>query len=132
LIADTSAWITSRRLGGDLRRRFDTNVVDGTIWLTPPVALELLRGTRNPAEHGWTRARFAALPHLAVGEPAWERAAEVQGLLAAERGGRHRGVAPTDLLIAAVAEAADMPVLHRDRDFDRIAAVTGQPVVWLA
>lgn len=33
-----------------------------------------------------------------------------------------------DLLIAAAAEASDLAVLHDDADFDRIAAVTGQPV----
>jgi predicted nucleic acid-binding protein len=132
LIADTSAWIVSRRSAGELRERFDASVGDGLVRLTPPVTLELLRGARSAAEHDWTRTRLASLPQVPVRAEDWERAAEVQGRLAAERGGRHRGVAPTDLLIAAVAEGAGMPVLHRDRDFERIAAVTGQPVAWLA
>jgi predicted nucleic acid-binding protein len=42
------------------------------------------------------------------------------------------GIAPTDLLIAAAAEAAGIPVLHYDEDYDRIAAITGQDVQWLA
>jgi predicted nucleic acid-binding protein len=33
-----------------------------------------------------------------------------------------------DLLIAAAAEFAGMPVSHYDRDFELIAEVTGQPV----
>jgi predicted nucleic acid-binding protein len=33
-----------------------------------------------------------------------------------------------DLLIAAAAELAALPVLHYDRDFEAIADVTGQPV----
>jgi predicted nucleic acid-binding protein len=37
-----------------------------------------------------------------------------------------------DLLIAAAAEAADVAVLHYDEDYDRIAAITGQPTRWLA
>jgi predicted nucleic acid-binding protein len=56
------------------------------------------------------------------------RARQVQRLLAAKHQ-RCRKV--PDLLIAAAAEAADLVVLHYDADFDRIAAVTGQPVEWV-
>jgi predicted nucleic acid-binding protein len=35
-------------------------------------------------------------------------------------------------LIAAAAERAEVPVLHYDEDFDRIAAVTGQATRWIA
>lgn len=115
-----------------MRSRFDAAVARGDIWMTPPVALELLAGARDVAEHGWTATRLGWMPQAEVSLTAWERAVEVQQLLAGVRGGRHRGVSIADILIAAVAEAAGMPVLHRDRDFDRIAAVTGQPVVWLA
>jgi predicted nucleic acid-binding protein len=40
---------------------------------------------------------------------------------------RHRGV---DILIAAAAELANVPLVHYDRDYERIAAVTGQEHVW--
>ena len=46
--------------------------------------------------------------------------------------GQHRGAKPTDLVIAAAAEAQDLTVLHYDDDFDRIANVTGQDVEWIA
>jgi len=36
-----------------------------------------------------------------------------------------------DLIIAATAELAGLTVLHRDKDFDLIAGVTGQPAPWL-
>jgi len=36
------------------------------------------------------------------------------------------------LLIAAAAEAAGIGVRHYDEDYDRIAAIIGQPVRWLA
>jgi predicted nucleic acid-binding protein len=56
------------------------------------------------------------------------RARQVQRLLA----GRHqRGRKVPDLLIAAAAEARNLSVLHYDADFDRIAAVTGQPCEWI-
>jgi predicted nucleic acid-binding protein len=52
-----------------------------------------------------------------------DRAVEVQQSLA-DRG--HRGPAVPELLIAAFAELAGLAVLHRDKDFDIIADVTGQ------
>ncbi len=36
-----------------------------------------------------------------------------------------------DLLIAAAAERAGYPLVHYDADFDRIAALTGQPTSWV-
>jgi predicted nucleic acid-binding protein len=56
------------------------------------------------------------------------RARQVQRLLA-ERHQRGRKV--PDLLVAAAAEERDLAVLHYDADFDRIAAVTGQPCDWV-
>jgi hypothetical protein len=44
--------------------------------------------------------------------------------------GDHRRVPPADLLIAAAAESAHVPLVHYDRDYERIAAVTGQEHVW--
>jgi predicted nucleic acid-binding protein len=55
-----------------------------------------------------------------------DRAMEVQ-LLLAERG-HHRAVSVPDLLIAATAELTGLTVLHRDKDFDLVAEITGQPI----
>ena len=56
------------------------------------------------------------------------RARQVQRLLAVKH---RRGRKVPDLLIAAAAESRDLTVLHYDSDFDRIAAVTGQPCRWV-
>jgi predicted nucleic acid-binding protein len=57
--------------------------------------------------------------------PAMEqRAVEVQAHLADL--GQHRAPGIPDLLIAAAAERAGHTVLHRDKDFEVIAGVTGQ------
>lgn len=56
------------------------------------------------------------------------RARQVQRLLASKH---QRGRKIPDLLIAAAAEARSLSVLHYDADFDRIAAVTGQPCQWV-
>ena len=59
--------------------------------------------------------------------PATEgRAVEILTLLADR--GQHRAPSIPDLIIAATAELAGLTVLHVDKDFEIIAAVTGQPV----
>lgn len=55
-----------------------------------------------------------------------DRAVEVQAALASR--GHHRAPSIPDLLIAATAELALLTVLHLDRDFELIAALTGQPI----
>lgn len=57
------------------------------------------------------------------------RTRQVQRLLASKH---QRGRKVPDLLIAAAAEVEGLTVLHYDADFDRIAAVTGQPTEWVA
>jgi predicted nucleic acid-binding protein len=46
--------------------------------------------------------------------------------------GQHRAASIPDLLVAATAEIAQLPVLHLDKDFELIAEVTGQAVERLA
>jgi predicted nucleic acid-binding protein len=55
-----------------------------------------------------------------------DRAVEVLALLADR--GQHRAPSLPDLMIAATAELAGLTVLHLDKDFELIAAVTGQHV----
>jgi predicted nucleic acid-binding protein len=52
--------------------------------------------------------------------------------LAHQGGAQQRSVGHQDLLIAAAAEAREVELLHYDEDFDRIAAITGQPTRWIA
>jgi predicted nucleic acid-binding protein len=55
-----------------------------------------------------------------------DRAVEVLALLADR--GQHRAPSLPGLIIAAAAELAGLTVLHVDKNFDMIAAITGQPV----
>jgi predicted nucleic acid-binding protein len=55
-----------------------------------------------------------------------DRAVEVLTLLADR--GQHRAPSVPDLIIAATAELAGLTVLHLDKDFGVIAAITGQPM----
>jgi predicted nucleic acid-binding protein len=74
-------------------------------------------------------SRRDALEHLITPDAVWDRAWEVQEALTEQ--GLHRSVKVPDLIIAAIAERHAVSVLHYDRDFDRIATVTGQPVEWV-
>ncbi len=46
--------------------------------------------------------------------------------LLADRG-QHRAPSIPDLIVAATAEHSDLTLLHSDKDFELIAAITGQP-----
>ena len=131
-LADTSAWVWTRAIGGELRTAFDGDVIEGQVASCDMVRLELLYSTRNATEFVNLRTELDALPDSPIGIDQWQRALDVYEQLARQGGLHHRSVRHPDLLIAAAAEAAGIPVLHYDQDYDRIAAVTGQEVRWLA
>ena len=72
------------------------------------------------------RGRYRVLP---INEEIARRAREVQISMAAR--GHHRAAGVIDLLTAAVAEYHSAVILHYDADFEHIAAVTGQPHMWV-
>jgi predicted nucleic acid-binding protein len=131
-LADSSAWWWSARAGGIVRREFDEALVEGRIATCDVVRLELLHGAPNITEFRVTRADLAHLPNCPISTQLWSRALDVYEALAAEGSKHQRSIKHPDLLVAAAAEAAGMTVLHYDEDFDRIAAITGQPTRWLA
>jgi predicted nucleic acid-binding protein len=131
-LADTSAWVWTRAVGGELRGVFDEQVVDGHVATCDMVRLELLYSARDATEFTALRGELDSLPNCPIGTEQWRRALEVYEQLAWQGNLHHRAVRHPDLLIAAAAEAAGIPVLHYDQDYDRIAAITGQEVHWLA
>jgi predicted nucleic acid-binding protein len=93
------------------------------------IDLEVLYSARNHYEHERIRSRRSlAYTKVSLTEEIFQRAISVQGALA--RRGQHRLPIP-DLIIAAAAEAEGLILLQYDADFDRIAAVTSQPVEWV-
>jgi predicted nucleic acid-binding protein len=131
-LADTSAWIWTRTIGGELRRTFDEAVVEGVIATCDMVRLELLYSARNGSEFTSLRSELDALPSCPIGNEQWQRALAAYETLAHQGALHQRSVRHPDLLIAAAAEAAGIAVLHYDEDYDRIATITGQQVRWLA
>jgi predicted nucleic acid-binding protein len=131
-LADTSAWIWSRRAGGTLREQFDEKLLEGEIATCDMVRLELLYSTRNAAEFHALRDDLEALPDCPIDKDRWQRALDVYQQLAQQGGLHHRSVCHPDLLIAAAAEKVGTTILHYDQDYDRIAVITGQQTRWLA
>ena len=96
------------------------------------VRRELLYSARDATELTSLRIELDAPPNCEIGVDEWQRVLEVYERLARQGGLHHRSVRHPDLLIAAAAEASGIPVLNYDEDYDRIAAITGQEVRWLA
>lgn len=126
-LADKSALEQQRHSAG-ARAIIATLLAENALASTHISAMEVLYSARNREEYRRQRASEDGLPWLPVDEAAMDRALEVQGLLA-ERG-QHRLPIP-DLVLAATAERHEATVLHDDKDFDLIAAVTGQPTRWI-
>lgn len=98
----------------------------GLIAICPITELEFFYSARSIADREalieQIRILFGWEP---VDDRAYRRAWEVQGELTSR--GQHRSAGPVDLVVAATAELRGLTLLHRDRDFECIAAVTGQP-----
>ena len=130
VLADTTAMIAARR-GRPAPSTLFRELAEDELWICDVVRLELLRGASNPRDMAALRAELDEVASAPIDEDVWQRAEEVYARLARLRGGRHRGVQPTDVLVAAAAEAQDLVVLHDDAHFDLIAEVTGQETLRL-
>jgi predicted nucleic acid-binding protein len=127
-LIDTSA--LARLLRGDAEQfGWDQAVAAGLIATCPITELEFFYSARSAED----RARGIEDMRLlfgwvAVDDRAFDRAWQVQEELTSR--GQHRSAGPVDLVVAATAELQGLTLLHRDRDFDCIAAVTGQALQW--
>ena len=124
-LLDTS--VVTRLRSPEVRRRIE-QLDNSGLARTSMTDLEVGFSARNGVE--WDRLSTAIDAFVPVDVEArhFDRARQVQRLLA-DDGLRGRKI--PDLLIAAVAEAASLTVLHYDSDFDHIAAVTAQPTEWV-
>ncbi|MFD7559439.1 PIN domain nuclease [Streptomyces sp. NPDC059533] len=127
-LIDTSA--LARFMRGDAERYgWDQAAAAGLIATCPITELEFFYSARSAADRERAlediRLIFGWVP---VDDRAYERAWQVQEALTKQ--GRHRSAGAVDLVVAATAELQGLTLLHRDHDFECIAAVTGQPLQW--
>lgn len=127
-LADTSA-LTRRGTRQEVRAALERLFLDGEVSTCAVVDLEILYAANSPGDYLQVAAGLRSMPRVGIDEGCAERALEVQAALAQRS--QHRGLSLPDLLIAACAEQAGLTVLHYDADFERIAAVTGQPTRWV-
>lgn len=128
-LVDKSAYEVAKRAptAGDALRNLVMH--GGSIAMCEVVSLELFYSARNLADYESLKADHEALTWLETTGAALRRALEVQHDLA--RKGQHRRPL-ADLMIAATAEEHGATVVHYDKDFDLISAITGQPTLWIA
>jgi predicted nucleic acid-binding protein len=127
-LIDTSA--LARLMHGEAETYgWDQAVTAGLVAVCPITELEYFYSARSQADRARgiedMRQLFGWVP---VDDRAYDRAWQVQDLLTAK--GQHRSAGPVDLVVAATAELRGLTLLHRDHDFDCIAAVTGQALQW--
>ena len=99
------------------------------VGLCAPVAFELGFSARNHEDYVAVRERLTSFPDIVVTGADHRRGLEVQESLSAS--GRHRALSLVDALVAAVAEAHGLTVLHYDADFELVAQVTDQEHRWI-
>jgi hypothetical protein len=121
VLVDTSVWIRAdRRSEAKTRQHLQSLIAEDRVWTCWPVRAELLIGEKKAERFAILDEQLAALAHAPVTEDAWRLAARVGSDLA--RTGRT--VPMTDLVIAATAIQAGIPLWTVDADFERIASVS--------
>ncbi len=128
-LADTSVYVL-RGKHPQVRARFAALLTEGRLAACQMTALEYLNNAASPASYEVLWAAVHGHRWMDVSTAAMQRALDVHRQLAASS--QHRHFRLPGLIIAATAEQYGATVLHYDADYDRIAAVTGQPVEWVA
>jgi predicted nucleic acid-binding protein len=126
LIADSSAWIEmlrDRRSPSDTALRAALNDPTVEVMVPEPVQAEVLIGTRTVHDFQALRRLFATLPVVLLhARTDFDLAVDLYRLC---RSSGHMVRSLHDCLIVAMAQRVNAPVLHHDRDFVTLAAVSG-------
>ena len=130
LSIDTSAW--HHAADAEVARQWTRYLDRDRLGICDQVRLEVLWSARSADDYDALAEELSALRVIATDTSTFQRALEVQRLLAHVGGLHHRSVKIADLVVAAAAEGAKATVLHYDADYDRIAEITGQSVQWIA
>jgi len=128
----TTIWLIDKSAIGRLYLAADAatwaeRIERGLVRISTVTRLEIGYSARSGGDHQalFAEPPIASMPVEHLTPLIEDRAVAVQSALA-ERG-QHRAPPIPDLLIAATAELAELTVLHLDKDFELIVALTGQP-----
>lgn len=117
LIDSSALWRFLRE--PEVRHRWDEVIIAESIGSCYPQRAEFLRSSQNLDDFNHVNQMFDELyPNVQVPKTASRWIGATQHRLAMK--GRHRGLSPIDLIIAATAAHHDLVVLHDDNDFATI------------
>jgi predicted nucleic acid-binding protein len=130
ILIDTSAWIEYFRATGsaaavEVRRLLSTEA--DQVVMCEPAAMEILSGAVDDATHAKLEQLVNGLPSLKVDDAVDFRSAAAIYRAARRRGQTIRSI--NDCLIAALSIRHGTSIIHRDADFDVIAAITSLEAV---
>jgi hypothetical protein len=122
ILVDTSVWIdVLKDKTGEMVRAFRDRIGVEDIVFSGFIQLELLQGAKDELEWSRLDEYLATQYYLEAVEVTWRNAARIYFDL---RGSGITVRSPIDCCIACVAMEAGALLLHRDRDFENIAAIT--------
>jgi len=126
-LADTSAFTRINK--PNVAATIGPLIAEGSIALCAPVAYELGFTARSGSDYDAIMDRIDAFEPAPTTEGDHRRALDLQRLLA--RRGHHRALSLVDALVAAIAEARNLTILHYDAAFELVSDLTGQPNQWI-
>ena len=130
ILADTSAVVQiARDKGGRVMAGVLSRFPGEYLAIIRPTELEFMRGARD--ERNWARLKkiLAPLPRVDLSNEDWEAAARIDFDM------RRRGLtvpSSVDFCVAQAALTHNLPLLHRDRGFEKIRVVRKSlSLIWL-
>jgi predicted nucleic acid-binding protein len=119
-VIDTSA--AARMTHPEVAARLAPLIEAGLVATTAQLDAEALYSARDSADYEqlWSDRRLA-YEYLPTNDEHWQTALGAQRQLAST--GRHRALGMTDLLIATLADAHDVTLIHYDADFEIAAEI---------
>lgn len=121
ILVDTSVWIAVLKdKTGKVAQRFSARIGAEIIVFSRFVQMELLQGAKDDAEFKRLDEYLGTQYYIEAKESTWRKAAAIYFQL------RKAGItirSPIDCCIACAAMEAPAMLLHRDRDFERIAKI---------
>jgi predicted nucleic acid-binding protein len=126
-LVDTSVFARLTKI--NVAAAFAPYAATGQIGICAPVAFEIGYSARSHADYLAMAEKLLAFTEVPIYEADHRRSLEIQ--LALSTKGQHRALSLVDALVAAVAEARDMTILHYDNDYETVAAITRQNHEWI-
>ena len=121
ILVDTSVWVhVLRDKSGKTVQAFRKKTASEIVVFSHFIQLELLQGAKDEFEWRRLDEYLASQYYLEANEDTWRHAARIYFEL------RRSGVtisSPVDCCIACIAIEAQVLLLHRDHDFERIAEI---------